>query len=65
MNYSIELLPNRRWGIYAEQKLLATIGCYQTGREILTRLKLSQKVRPSSQLASGLTTAAGSPRQAA
>ena len=38
MNYSSEQLPNGRWGIYEQGKLLATIGCYQTCKEILSRL---------------------------
>ena len=38
MNYSSEQLPNGRWGIYGQGKLLATIGCYQTCQEILRRL---------------------------
>jgi hypothetical protein len=38
MNYSSEQLPNGRWGIYQQGKLLATIGCYHTCQEILSRL---------------------------
>ena len=39
MNYSIEQLPNKPWGIYLQLKLLATIGCYQTGLKILGLLR--------------------------
>ena len=38
MNYSSEQLPNGRWGIYGQGKLLATIGCYSTCQEILSLL---------------------------
>lgn len=38
MNYSSERLPNGRWGIYEQGKLLATIGCYFTCQEILSLL---------------------------
>ena len=38
MNYSSEQLPNGRWGIYGQSKLLATIGCYSTCQEILSLL---------------------------
>ena len=38
MNYSSEQLPNGRWGIYGQGKLLATIGCYSTCQEILNWL---------------------------
>jgi hypothetical protein len=42
MNYSSEQLPNGRWGIYQEGKLLATIGCYQTCTKILSLLQLRE-----------------------
>ena len=42
MNYSSERLPNGRWGIYQQGKLLATIGCYSTCQEILSRLGLGK-----------------------
>ncbi|MGF1540338.1 MAG: hypothetical protein ACFCU5_07785 [Pleurocapsa sp.] len=38
MNYYYNRLPNGRWGIYEQGKLLATIGCYQTCQEILKLL---------------------------
>lgn len=38
MNYSYNRLPNGRWGIYEQDKLLATIGCYQTCQEIVKLL---------------------------
>ncbi len=38
MNYSSEQLPNGRWGIYEQGKLLATIGCYSSCQEILSLL---------------------------
>lgn len=39
MSYSIEQLPNKRWGIYSQVKLLATIGCYKQGLKILGLLR--------------------------
>ncbi len=42
MNYSSEQLPNGRWGIYGQGKLLATIGCSQSCQEILRRLEFGQ-----------------------
>ena len=42
MRYSTEQLSNRRWGIYANNRLLATIGCYKTCLEILKLLKNQQ-----------------------
>ena len=47
MNYSSEQLPNGRWGIYQEGKLLATIGCYPTCQEILSRLGFRQSNKSS------------------
>ena len=50
MSYSIEQLPNKRWGIYFDLSLMASIGCRQTSFEILKRLQerefkvLSRKV---------------------
>ncbi len=41
MKYYSQELANHRWGIYEEQKLLATIGCYKTCQRILTLLKAS------------------------
>ena len=42
MNYYYQALTNKRWGIYQEQKLLATIGCYKTCQRIVTLLKASK-----------------------
>lgn len=39
MSYLIKQLPNQRWGIYAEKKLLATIGCHNTCIQVLELLK--------------------------
>ena len=39
MNYHIAQLPNKRWGIYSQLKLLATVGCYDTARKILKLLR--------------------------
>ncbi len=44
MSYSIEQLPNQRWGIYAENKLLATIGCYDTCLRVLELLRERKQV---------------------
>jgi hypothetical protein len=41
MSYSYKQLPNGRWGIYQELKLLATIGCYQTCQKIVASLSSS------------------------
>ncbi|MGK7893720.1 MAG: hypothetical protein AB4372_08865 [Xenococcus sp. (in: cyanobacteria)] len=38
MIYHIAQLPNQRWGIYLQLKLLATVGCYDTARKILELL---------------------------
>ncbi len=39
MNYSIKQLPNKRWGIYLQFSLLATIGCYEKAEKILGLLQ--------------------------
>ncbi|MGB5632538.1 MAG: hypothetical protein WBM86_07140 [Waterburya sp.] len=39
MSYSIKQLPNRRWGIYAQNKLLATFGCHDQCLKVLELLK--------------------------
>ncbi len=49
MNYSIEQLPNKRWGIYAELRLLATIGSYQNALTILTLLQTGKKFKAKQQ----------------
>ena len=38
MQYSAKQLPNGRWGIYSELRLLATIGCKKTCDEIISYL---------------------------
>lgn len=43
MNYSIKQLSNGRWGICAEQKLLATIESQQMALKVLTLLKTSER----------------------
>ncbi len=42
MQYSAKQLPNGRWGIYSELRLLATIGCKQTCDEIILYLTNSR-----------------------
>ncbi len=51
MNYHIAQLPNKRWGIYSQLKLLATVGCHSTARKILglLRRKNQAKILISSQ----------------
>lgn len=39
MSYSIEQLPNQRWGIYAQKKLLATFGSRETCLKVLNLLQ--------------------------
>ena len=65
MNYSIEQLTNGRWGIYAEQKLLATIGCHQTALRILALLQTGREVKAKHEQISSLRTETGSTNQAA
>ena len=65
MNYSIDRLPNGRWGIYVELRLLATIGCYQTALKILTLLNTGKEVKARHQQISSLKTKTGSKNQAA
>ncbi len=43
MSYLIKQLPNQRWGIYAENKLLATIGCHDTCLQVLELLKTRRR----------------------
>lgn len=47
MSYSIEQLPNQRWGIYAQKKLLATFGshdhCLKVFKLLETRMMLLAK----------------------
>lgn len=38
MHYYSKKLPNGRWGIYLEFKLLATIGCYKSCQKLLNSL---------------------------
>lgn len=42
MNYYSQALNNKRWGIYQEETLLATIGCHKTCQRILTLLKANK-----------------------
>ena len=39
MSYWIEPLPDNRWGIYSQVKLIATIRCYYTALKILELLR--------------------------
>ncbi len=39
MSYSMEQLPNKRWGIYAQEKLLATFGCHDQCLKVLNLLQ--------------------------
>ena len=45
MHYSTEQLSNRRWGIYVDDRLLASVGCYKTCLKILKLLSEKQKYR--------------------
>ncbi|ELS00535.1 hypothetical protein Xen7305DRAFT_00002360 [Xenococcus sp. PCC 7305] len=57
MTYYSQELANNRWGIYEENKLLATIGCYKTCQRIVALLRASnpkkipitQDLRPLNQ----------------
>ena len=65
MNYSIDRLPNGRWGIYVELRLLATIGCHQTALKILTLLQKGKEVKARHHQISSLGTETVSNNQAA
>jgi len=64
MNYYSQELADKRWGIYEETKLLATIGCHKTCQRIVTLLKASntkkfgitQDLRPLKQTKKFKTT---------
>ncbi len=56
MSYSIEKLPNGRWGIYAERQLLATIGCHRTGLTILELLHKKKRLKANIDQSSTLIT---------
>ena len=43
MTYSIQKLSNERWGIYLQDRLLATHGCQQTSLLVLELLKKKNK----------------------
>ena len=45
MNYSLAQLSSGRYGIYAQLRLLATIGCLSTAEKILARLQKSNLLR--------------------
>ena len=42
MSYSIKQLSDQRWGIYADEKLLATLGCHDRRLKVLTLLQTSK-----------------------
>lgn len=42
MSYSIKQLSDRRWGIYADEKLLATLGCHDKCLKVLKLLQTSK-----------------------
>ena len=43
MTYSIQKLPNNRWGIYLKNKLLATHGSQHTSSAMLELLQKKSK----------------------
>ncbi len=43
MSYSVQQLPSKRWGIYSNNKLLATHGCQHTCLVMLELLKERKK----------------------
>lgn len=49
MNYYSQALNNKRWGIYQEETLLATIGCHKTCQRILTLLKANKSKKMRTQ----------------
>ena len=49
MNYSLDRLPNNRWGIYHNSQLLASIDTQEAG------LKIIAKIREKRALQTGLT----------
>ena len=44
MTYSIKQLPDRRWGIYLRNKLLATHGCQYTSSIVIELLQKKTKI---------------------
>ena len=42
MRYSTKQLSNQQWGIYADDRLLASIGCYKKCLKILKMLEPQQ-----------------------
>jgi len=40
MSYLMKQLPNQRWGIYAEKKLLATFGCHDNCLKVFELLQI-------------------------
>ena len=44
MNYHIAQLPNKRWGIYSQLKLLATVGCHSTALKTLELLRRKNQI---------------------
>ena len=61
MNYSSEQLPNGRWGIYGQGKLLATIGCYSTCQKILSLL--AKRKSHDSNNSQAVSSLQGAPQQ--
>ena len=50
MNYSLRQLSGQRWGIYVENKLLATLGCHKTGLKVLEFLQNKNRLRKPHQV---------------
>ena len=50
MRYSTEQLSNRRWGIYADDRLLATVGCHKICVKILKLLSQKHQQDKTNQL---------------
>ena len=50
MRYSTEQLSNRRWGIYADDRLLATVGCHRTCLKILKLLSHKHQQNKTNKL---------------
>lgn len=44
MSYLIKQLPNQGWGIYTQNKLLATISCHDTCLKLLELLRTKKRV---------------------
>ena len=46
MTFNSKQLPNGRWGIYCDLKLLASIGCPKTCKKIIRYLESSTQRKP-------------------